>query len=160
MVEGSIDALRIEVENLHYAVMKISGKHFLKVNRVLVETVKMDENGMIWATTRDTLPKILINPKGFNVQLRYANKGQEKYLQVEGKAFIEEYSERISDQADDHKVVFTNSNNVMIRVEISRAEYFTRKNVSRYTSFLQSIWTLSFGKLIHSGHGTSHKGIA
>ena len=160
MVENNLEVVRRKVESLHYAAMKISGKRFLKINRLLVETERMDESGTIWLTTNDTLPKILINPKGFNVQLRYVNKGEEKYLQIEGRAFIEQYSETVVAEPDQDKVTFKNQKNISIRVEMETAEYFTKRTISKYTSFLQSVWTLSMGRLIHSAHFGSRNKIA
>src|SRR6478609_6645381 len=120
----------------------------------------MDESGIIWLTSKDPLPKILISAKGFNVHLRYINKDEEKYLQIEGKAFIEQYSEIVTDESQKDKVTFKNQKNILIRVEVSTAEYFKKKTISRYTSFLQSIWTLSMGRLIHSGQMGSRNKIA
>ena len=118
----------------------------------------MDDSGTIWLTTNDPLPKILISPKGFNVQLRYVNKDEEKYLQVEGRAFIEQYAECVTAEPEEEKVTFKNQKNILIRVDVSTAEYFKKKTVSKYTSFLQSVWTVSIGRLIHAGHlGTRNK---
>src|SRR5688572_16604094 len=97
MVESNLEVVRRKVELLHYAVMKMQGKHFLKFNRILVETERMDESGIIWLTSKDPVPEILINPRGFNVHLRYVNKDEQKYLQIEGRAFIEQYSENVTD---------------------------------------------------------------
>ena len=160
MVENDLEVVRRKVELLHYAVLKIVGKHFLKISRILVETVSMDESGIIWLTSKDPLPKILINPRGFNVHLRYINKHEEKYLQIEGRAFIEQYSEMVMDEHRQDKVTFKNQNNILIRVEVSTAEYFKKKTISRYTSFLQSIWSLSMGRIIHSGQLDSRNKIA
>ena len=159
MVLNDVEVVRRKVEMLHYAVLKIVGKHFLKINRILVETERMDESGTIWLSTKDALPKILINTKGFNVHLRYVNKEEEKYLQIEGRAYIEQYSETVLDEPRQDKVTFKNQNNILIRVEIATAEYFKKKTISRYTSFLQSIWTLSMGRLIPSGQFSSRKKI-
>src|SRR6478736_6615041 len=106
MVESNLEIVRKKVETLHYAVLKISGKHFLKINRLLVETVKMDDSGTIWLTTNDSLPKLLISPKGFNAHLRYVNKDEEKYLQIEGRAFIEQYAEFTTAEPQQEKVTF------------------------------------------------------
>jgi len=160
MVENNLEVVRRKVEYLHYAVMKISGKHFLKINRLLVETERMDESGTIWLTTNDPLPKILINPKGFNVHLRYVNKDEEKYLQIEGRAFIEQYAEAVTAEPGQDKVTFISQKKIQIRVELLTAEYFKKRTISKYTSFLQSVWTLSMGRLIHSTHFGSRNKIA
>ncbi|HSB92051.1 MAG TPA: hypothetical protein VLC28_03000 [Flavitalea sp.] len=160
MVENNLDVVRAKVEKLHYAVMKISGKHFLKSNRLLVETDKMDESGTLWLTTKDPLPKILINSNGFNVHLRYVNKDEEKYLQIEGRAFIEQYSETVTADPGQDKVTFKNQKNIMIRVQMANAEYFKKRTISKYTSFLQSVWTLSMARLIHPTHFGSRNKIA
>lgn len=161
MVEKNLEVVRSEVESLHYAVLKIAGKHFFKINRLLVETIRMDNAGSIWLTTKEHLPNILINPRGFNVHLRYVNKEEEKYLQIEGRAFIEQYSETVMDEAEEHdKVTFKNLKNILIRVDMRRAEYFKKKTISRYTSFLQSVWTLSMGRIIHSSQFESRNKIA
>ena len=161
MVENNLEVVRRKVESLHYAVMKIAGKHFLKINRLLVETERMDEAGTIWLTSNDELPNILINPKGFKVHLRYVNKDEEKYLQIEGRAFIEQYSETVTaDPGEEANVTFKNQKNIRIRVEMSSAEYFKKKTISQYTSFLQLVWTLSMGRLIHSTQFASRNKIA
>ena len=69
MVESNLEVVRRKVESLHYAVMKIAGKHFLKINRLLVETERMDESGTLWLTSNDALPNILIK---FMEELRWA----------------------------------------------------------------------------------------
>jgi len=160
MVESNLEVVRRKVESLHYAVMKIAGKHFLKINRLLVETERMDESGTLWLTSNDALPNILINPKGFKVHLRYVNKDEEKYLQIEGRAFIEQYSETVTADPGDAKITFRNEKNIRIRVEMATAEYFKKRTISKYTSFLQLVWTLSMGRLIHSTHFGSRNKIA
>jgi hypothetical protein len=160
MVENNLEVVRRKVESLHYAVMKIAGKHFLKMNRLLVETDRMDESGTLWLTSNDALPNILINPKGFKVHLRYVNKDEEKYLQIEGRAFIEQYAETVTADPGEAKVTFRNEKNIRIRVEMTTAEYFKKTTISKYTSFLQLVWTLSMGRLIHSTHFGSRNKIA
>jgi len=160
MVENNLEIIRKKVESLHYAVLKITGKHFLKSNRLLVETVRMDDSGTIWLTTNDPLPKLLISPKGFNVHLRYVNKDEERYLQIEGRAFIEQYAEFVTAQPQQEKVTFTNQKNILIRVDVATAEYFKKKTLSKYTSFLQSVWTLSMGRLVHSSQFNPRNKIA
>ena len=160
MLQNNYEMVQRQVESLHFAAMKIVGKPLLKVNRLLVETVRADDSGTIWVTAKDPLHKILINPKGFNVHLRYVNKDEETYLQIEGRAFIEQYSEIVTDEPGDEKVMFKNQKEILIRVEISTAAYFRKKTLSKYTSILQSIWSLSMGRLIHSNQFGSRNKIA
>lgn len=150
MFPGNFEMLRSKVEAFHFAVMKIVGKPFLKINRTLIETVRMDESGQIWASVKDSLPKLLISPQGFNVNLRYANKEDETYLQVKGKAFIEEYFESVTDKPDSGKVSFTKEKEILLRIEVESADFFRKKVLSKYTSMLQNIWSFSVGKLISS----------
>lgn len=149
MFPGNFEMLRSKVEAFHFGVMKIIGKPFLNINRTLIETVRMDEAGYIWASVKDSLPRLLISPNGFIVHLRYANKQDETYLQVKGKAFIEEYAESVTDQPESGKVSFKKEKAILLRIEVESAEFFRKKVLSKYTSMLQNIWSFSVGRLIN-----------
>ena len=133
-----------KVEQLKFAILRVSGKPFLPLNRCLVETQRTDDDGNIWCTTTAALPKVLLSEKGFEVSLKFAHKEEDMFLDLKGLAYIEEYSELIRDEVTGSKVNFRKERKILLRIAVNEAGYFRKKSLSRYTSVLQSIWSFSF----------------
>lgn len=155
MFNGDLEFIKGKIEYIKFARMKIKGKPFLKENRFIIEAVRMDESGNLWATVKQPLPQILIGPKGFQVTLQFVHKEEDMFLRARGTAFIEEYSESLQDRNNRDEMLFIHEKSVLVRIELTTANYFRKRSLSDYTSVMQWISGLTFKNLIPK-HKNSH----
>lgn len=148
--EKSIDAIKEKISSIRFAILKIAGKSFMQAARCMVETIQLDDEGNIWCVTNKALPKIHLNNRGFNVSLRYVRKEDDTFMHVTGIAHIEQYSRPLVKNLWANKIFLDEKNYLLIRITMSEVQYFKKKKISKYTSFLQSVWSYSFGKLMPS----------
>lgn len=148
MFNGDLEFIKGKIGYIKFARMKIKGKPFLKENRFIIEAIRMDESGNLWAVVKQPLPQILIGPKGFHVTLQFVHKEEDMFLRAKGTAFIEEYSESLHDKDSRSEMLFIHEKSVLLRIELATANYFRKRTLSDYTSVMQWITGLTFKNLI------------
>lgn len=148
MFKGNLEMVRERVEHLKFAILKIRGKNFLPMSRCMVETLSLDNEGNLRCITDAEFPKVLSGPRGFDVTLKYAGKEEKVYLMLCGHAYIEKYVEVVNEQLLKNLIHFHHIKKVSLLIRISSAEVFKKRTLSKYTSFLQSVGSLSFKKIL------------
>jgi general stress protein 26 len=141
MLDGNLEFFKTKIEYIRYAVMKVQGKSFLNANRFMIESHQADDNGFLWCSTKDRLPKQLLRQPDFPVCIKYVLKEENMFMKITGRASL------VNRNPGEEETLEPETGR-LLRIKISEAVYFKKKTLSQYTSVLQAVWKFSFKNLI------------
>ncbi|MGZ5245707.1 MAG: hypothetical protein ACXWV5_01375 [Flavitalea sp.] len=146
MFNGDLEFVKSKIEYIRFAMVKVTGKPFLKQDRFLGEALNTDYDGNLWIRLKDELPIQLKSSKGFHVTLQFIHKEEDMFLKAKGKAVLEQHPENFAElNGPDEQ---NQLKGPVLKIEMHSAQYFKKKTLSRYTSKLQNICNLTLKKVL------------
>jgi hypothetical protein len=139
----NIRSMKQMLEEIKFGLLQTSGTPFLKLSRSLViETLRVTDDGAIWCTSPDSLPPAFVSGKYFGVKLKYIQKGAGLFIKVTGKARV--INPSFNSGALAKNVEGKQQNVLLLKVIIEEGHQYKKTSVSGYTSFLQAVNNFTF----------------
>jgi general stress protein 26 len=139
MVYGNIERLKDNLEQIKFGILKTAGSTLLKLsNSFIIETCKVDHNGDLWCTSSVLLPSDLSHRKDFAAQLKYVNKAEGLFIKISGHATLMDVNSPEVHEIQE-LVNAKPRKNSLLKIKIEEVQYYKKKSVSAYTSFLQAV---------------------
>lgn len=144
MISGYVKNLKENLLQIKYGILKTTGILLLKESHsFVIETHKVTDEGYLWCTASYILPPDLILERNFAVKLKYIQKATGLFVKVTGRAkvinpsFNAKYFEK-------NESTGVKENLLLLKIKIEEAQYYKKKSISAYTSFLQAVNNFTF----------------
>jgi general stress protein 26 len=126
----SISFIGEKVRDLENALFFSMSDSVLKIPASVVRILQTDELGQLWFVIPKPLQFIHTFDREFPVKLDFFRKGRDYYLKILGKAFLVNDPEEINAAEclnDNIKQEVRKNNIVLVKVQVSRADYSEKK---------------------------------
>lgn len=127
-----LNFLKEKIQEIGSAIFFNQSESVLKLPTSIVETVKVDEFGLVWFYVQKPKQDLREFDKEFPVRLDFFRKGKNYFLQVEGKAWMVNDPEEINTLdilSAEEKTKMKDM--VLVKVKIHKAEYHETGAINR-----------------------------
>lgn len=146
MVYDNIERLKMKLQQIRFGILKTTNTPFLQLSRsFIIETRKLDYDGYLWCTA-DLSASTLTLGKGFAAQLKYVYKPEGLFIKVTGHASVVDPRSLHGHESAEINDFSKEESSCLLRIKIEEVQYYKKKSISAYTSFLQAISVFSFNK--------------
>jgi hypothetical protein len=122
--QSDLQFLQEKIQDLKNALFFPQNTSLLRITTTIVSVLKVDEFGQMWFFVARPQQAITEFDREFPVRLEFFRKGRDFFLHVAGKAFIVTDPEEIIGLVHDEIRELASSKRVLIRVQMSKADYF------------------------------------
>ena len=124
--------LKEKIQEIGSAIFFNLSESVLKLPTSIVETIKVDDFGLVWFYIQKPKQDLREFDKEFPVRMDFFKKGKNCFLQVEGKAWMVNDPEEINTLNILSEEEKAKSNNmVLVKVKMLKAEYHETGNANR-----------------------------
>ena len=150
-----LNFLKEKIQEIGSAIFFNQSDSVLKLPTSIVETVKVDDFGLVWFYVQKPRQDLREFDKEFPVRLDFFRKGKSYFLQIEGKAWMVNDPEEINTLQEvlsaEEKAKMKDM--ILVKVKILKAEYHeTAVNKPAKSSWWQSAVSNVYA-WFRSGHG-------
>ena len=145
--------LREKIQDLKNALFFPQNTSLLRITTAIVSVLKVDELGQMWFFVTRPQQAITEFDREFPVRLEFFRKGRDFFLHVSGKAFIVTDPEEINGLVHDDIRELASSKRVLIRVQMSKADYFETPAPSAHTHGWRDLSNQVYAWLFNSRKG-------
>ncbi|MBC7827642.1 MAG: hypothetical protein H7122_07850 [Chitinophagaceae bacterium] len=144
MIAGYIKNLKENLLQIRYGILKITSIPLLRISHsFMIETHKVTDEGYIWCTAAYPLPSNLIYEKSFAVKVKYIQKTTGLFVKVTGRAKVVNPSFNTRYFEKNESAGMT-ENVLLLKIKIEEANYYKKRTISAYTTFLQVVNNFTF----------------
>ncbi len=151
--QSDLHFLQEKIQDLRNALFFSQSTSLLRMSTTIVSVVKVDEVGQLWFFVPRPQQAITEFDREFPVRMEFFRKGRSFFVHVSGKAFIVTDPEEINGLVNDDTYEAAESNLVLIRVQMSKADYFETPAPSANTNWWKDISNQFYGWLFNSRRG-------
>jgi len=151
--QSDLHFLQEKIQDLKNALFFPQNTSLLRITTAIVSVLKVDELGQMWFFVAHPQQAITEFDREFPVRLEFFRKGRDFFLHVLGKAFIVTDSEEIDGLVHDDIRELAGNHLVLIRVQMSKADYFETPTPSANAHWLKDLSTQVYSWLFNSRKG-------
>ena len=151
--QSDLHFLQEKIQDLKNALFFPQNTSLLRITTAIVSVLKVDELGQMWFFVARPQQAITEFDREFPVRLEFFRKGRDFFLHVLGKAFIVTDSEEIDGLVHDDIRELAGNHLVLIRVQMSKADYFETPTPSANAHWLKDLSTQVYSWLFNSRKG-------
>ena len=122
--QSDLHFLQEKIQDLKNALFFSQNTSLLRFTTAIISVLKVDELGQMWFFVARPQQAITEFDREFPVRLEFFRKGRDFFLHTSGKAFIVTDPEEINGLVHDDIREQAGSHLVLIRVQMSKADYF------------------------------------
>jgi len=137
--QQQLSFLQDKIKEIGSAIFFNLSDSVLKLPTSIVSTIRVDDMGYVWFFVQRPKQSIQEFETEFPVRLEFYKKGKSYFLQVSGKGWVVSDPEEVNatfNFAEQSPEV--NSQMLLVKVKIMRAEYFETRTAAAKTSWWQS----------------------
>jgi hypothetical protein len=151
--QSDLHFLQEKIQDLKNALFFPQNTSLLRITTAIVSVLKVDELGQMWFFVARPQQAITEFDREFPVRLEFFRKGRDFFLHVLGKAFIVTDPEEINGLVHDDIRELAGSHLVLIRVQMSKADYFETPAPSANAHWWKDLSAQVYGWLFNSRKG-------
>lgn len=153
-IHSDLPFLREKIEDLRSALFFSQSSSVLQMATAIISIVKVDDLGQVWFYVPAPRQALHEFDREFLARLEFFRKGKGFYLHITGKAYIINDPEELNSLPDDEIRQQADGNNVLIKVKMSKADYFeARSAVGNHAGWWREVRTQMQAWLLNTRPG-------
>src|ERR1700742_5238778 len=130
--QSDLHFLQQKIQDLKNALFFSQNSSLLRIATTIVSVLKVDELGQMWFFISRPQQALHEFDREFPVKLEFFKKDRDFFVHVLGKAFIVNDPEEINSLVHDDIRELAGNNLVLIKVRMSKADYFERTSAAAH----------------------------